>query len=92
MILYNLPSGKAVWISVDRLLNLTHADIQDYEASSIGQTSNDPFINLPTSSSEFKQFIDDQDDEDSDYSSTDLLSDGDDISYEDIDINNIPDN
>ena len=92
MILFELPSGKSIYISIERLLNLTDADIQDYEASNIGYQNNDPFVKLPTSHKEFKQFLIDEDKENTDDSSTDLLSDGDDNPYLDIDINNIPDN
>jgi len=82
MILYQLESGKAVWISTDTLLNLTHQGIQDLEASSSGSHCNNPFIKLPTSSSEFKkQFTEDDDDEEDE--SPDMQSDGDDISYGD---------
>lgn len=90
MVLYELPSGKSVFISIERLLNLTHEDIQDLEASNTGFTSNNPFQRLPNSSVDFKRFID-EDDEDDDDASPDILSDGDDDPYGDIDINNIPD-
>ena len=90
MILYNLPSGKAVWISLDTLLNLTDANIQDLEASNTGFSSNDPFLKLPRSSQEFKQTIEDDDIEFDDVS-PDIQSDGDDDPFRDIDINNITD-
>ena len=90
MVVYQLPSGKSVYISIDTLLNLTHQSIQDLEASNIGFTSNDPFQSLPKSSSDFKKFIEDNDFDDEDVS-PDILSDGDDDPYLDIDINNIPD-
>ena len=90
MVLYQLPSGKSVFISIERLLNLTHQDIQDYEASNIGQVHNNPFQSLPKSSKEFKQFIEDSDDEEDDFT-PDILSDGDDDPYMGIDVDSIPD-
>lgn len=90
MVLYELPSGKSVYISIDTLLNLTHQSIQDLEASNVGFTSNDPFLRLPKSSKDFRQLIEDEDLDDDDVS-PDILSDGDDDPYLDIDINNIPD-
>ena len=90
MVLYNLPSGKAIWISIDTLLNLTHANIQDLEASNVGFASNDPFINLPKSSEEFKKSLQDDDIEFDDVS-PDIQSDGDDDPFVDIDINSITD-
>jgi hypothetical protein len=90
MILFELPSGKSIYISVERFLTLSKQDIQDLVASNIGYSSNDPFIKLPTTSSEFHTLSSD-DEEEIDDSYPDLLSDGDDDPYKDIDINNITD-
>lgn len=87
MVLYQLPSGKSVFISIERLLNLTHQDVQDLEASNNGFNSNDPFQRLPKSTKDFNEYLED----DNDDKSPDILSDGDDDPYLDIDINNIPD-
>ena len=92
MVLYELPSGKSIFISIERLLSLTKQDIQDLEASHSGFTSNDPFQKLPKSSKEFQRYLDEDNDEEDDYDVTpDILSDGDDDPYTDIDIYNIPD-
>lgn len=91
MVLYQLPSGKSVYISIETLLNLTHQDVQNLEASNIGQVSNDPFQKLPYSTKEFRAFQKDKDEDVDNDETPDILSDGDDDPFKDIDLNNIPD-
>jgi len=81
-------------ISVDRLLNLTHQDIQDLEASNIGSHCNNPFVKLPTSSKEFDRELKDEYDEEEygdDDLTPDMLSDGDDEPFIEVDYDNLLD-
>jgi hypothetical protein len=90
MILYNLPSGRVVYITVKRLENLTHADIQDLEASGTGTYCNDPFIKLPTSQEEFEnQLKEEEFDSEFEDLTPDMLSDGDDEPFIEIDLDNL---
>ena len=85
MIVYQLPSGKIVYLSVEQFLRLTDDDIKQYEDSNIGSSGNNPFRKLPSS---FKDsFYDDEDDdiEDTSIDFTDLDDDDPDESF---DINN----
>lgn len=86
MIVYELPNGKCVYITVEQLLNLNHADIQNMIADGAGYSSNNPFRKLSSSKDEYNDTDDEKDND-----SPDMLSDGDDDPFLDIDINQIPD-
>jgi len=89
-ILYQLPNGKCVYLSVEQLLHLNDADIQYMVGNDMGYESNNPHRKLkyaddestPENQLEYKQNLD---------NSPDMLSDGDDDPYDPTDINNIPD-
>lgn len=55
MILYQLPSGKTISVSIDALLNLDKHTVHELSHSNVGKTITDPFDN------------DDVDDDDVDY-------------------------
>ena len=90
MVFYQLPSGRSVFISTEKLISLTHQDIQDLEASNCGSYCNNPFLKLPSSSEEFKNEIDNEDDEYEDLT-PDMLSDGDDEPFIEVDYDNLLD-
>lgn len=76
MIVYQLPSGKIIYLSVEQFLRLTDDEIKQYEDSNIGSSGNNPFRKLPSS---FKDVSDDEDDDDIEDTSidfTDLDDDG----------------
>ena len=76
--IYQLPNGKVIHISIEEYLNLTHEDIQYLMAGDYGDHIVNPFkysvIEKPKSK-EFKDFDDDDFD-------ADTFSD--DISFEDL--------
>jgi len=86
MIAYQLPNGKTIYLTVDQLLRLDDNDIQYMIEMNMGTTSN-PFKTMDPSlcdhDVEIPEEINDL---------LDMLNDGDDDPYLDIDINNIPDN
>lgn len=88
MICYQLPNGKCVYISVDQLLTMSDADIQDYIAGDHGYSSNNPFKKLPYDKKD--KFDEENEDFKEDDNTPDMLSDGDDVGYtfniDDIDI------
>ena len=86
MICYQLPNGKSIYLSVDQILRLEDSDIQYMIEMNMGYETSNPFrkMNSP------KDHLDeDEDDEVKD--APDMLTDGDDDPYIDIDIENIPD-
>lgn len=80
MICYQLPNGKCVYISVDQLLTMSDADIQDYIAGDHGYSSNNPFKKLPYDKKD--SFEDEENLEDEEDYTPDMLSDGDDVDYD----------
>ena len=86
MIVYQLPSGKIVYLSVEQFLRLTDDDIKQYEDSNIGSSGNNPFRKLPSS---FKDSLYDDEDDDIEDTSIDFTNfDDDDGLDEPFDINN----
>ena len=85
MIVYELGNGKCVYLTTEQFLNLSHSDIQGLIADGEGYSSNNPFRKM-------KSPKDDDLEEEEEYNdSLDMLSDGDDDPYYDVDINQIPD-
>lgn len=89
-IIYELPNGKCVHISVEQLLALDDKDIQYMIATNAGYHSSNPNRKLKYADGDstpqdevFNDFADPED-------SPDMLSDGDDIDY-DVDVDNISD-
>ena len=89
-ILYQLPNGKCVYLTVEQLLALDNTDVQYMVANNMGYDSNNPNRKL--------KYADDESTPDNEPSyipnfenSPDMLSDGDDDPYDPLDINNIPD-
>ena len=87
MIFFQLPNGKGVYLTVEQLLNLSENDVQGLVADDAGTTSNNPFRKLSTPTEDYdndalQSFRED---------CPDMLSDGDDNPFGDIDINQIPD-
>ena len=80
MICYQLPNGKCVYISVDQLLTMSDADIQYYIAGDHGYSSNNPFKKLPYDKKD--SFEDEENLEDEEDYTPDMLSDGDDVDYD----------
>ena len=87
MIVYELGNGKCVYLTVEQFINLTHSDIQGLIADGAGHSSNNPFRKMKTPKD--NEFEEDEDDYEND--SPDMLSDGDDDPYYEVDINQIPD-
>lgn len=85
MIVYQLPSGKIVYLSVEQFLRLTDDDIKQYEDSNIGSSGNNPFRKLPSS---FKDSLYDDEDDDIEDTSIDFTDLDDDDPDESFDINN----
>lgn len=79
MICYQLPNGKCVYISVEQLLTMSDADIQDYVAGDHGYSSNNPFKKLPYDKKD--SFEEEENFDEEDYT-PDMLSDGDDVDYD----------
>lgn len=86
MIVYELGNGKCVYLTVDQFINLTHSDIQCMIADGAGYSSNNPFRKMSSSKDDIIQ-----EEPDDIRDSPDMLSDGDDDPFKDIDINQIPD-
>lgn len=71
MIVYQLPSGKIVYLTVEQFLRLTDDEIKQYEDSNLGSSGNNPFRKLPSS---FKDIIEEeekQEDRSIDFTSSD---------------------
>ena len=89
-IIYELPNGKCVHISVEQLLALDDADLQYMIATNAGYHSSNPHRKLKypdgDSTPEEQAFNDFTESE----NSPDMLSDGDDIDY-DVDLDNFSD-
>lgn len=81
MIYYQLPNGKAVFLTVNQLLNLSDEDIQEIIANDFGQENNNPFVRITDNSIEEEYY---------ELDLPEMLSDGDD-QIGNIDINQIPD-
>lgn len=79
MICYQLPNGKCVYISVEQLLTMSDADIQDYVAGDHGYSSNNPFKKLPYDK---KDSFEEEENFDKEDYTPDMLSDGDDVDYD----------
>lgn len=90
-IIYQLPNGKCVHISIEQLLELDDEDIQFMIANDMGYHGNNPNRKLKypdkdsTPQEEYDEYYLDPD------FSPDMLSDGDDVDFDDIDLDNIPD-
>lgn len=82
MIVYQLPSGKIIYLTVEQFLRLTDDEIKQYEDSNIGSSGNNPFRKLPSS---FKDTLDEEDDQEDD--SIDFTSSDDDDFEEPFDMN-----
>ena len=80
-ILYQLANGRTVYLTAKQLLSMSDSDFQELEGSNLGTSINNPFIPLPKQGEETEEFID--------HNSPDMLSDGDDIDYGEIDLDNI---
>ncbi len=85
MIVYQLPSGKIVYLTVEQFLRLTDDDIKQYEDSYLGSSGHNPFKKLPYERTD--KFIDEDDDIDEDQY-FDYTSDDDDF-IEPFDINRL---
>ncbi len=46
-IVYQLPSGRVVYLSIDQFLNMSEHDIKYMDSNSFGTNSNNPFRKLP---------------------------------------------
>ena len=86
MIVYELGNGKCVYLTTEQFLNLSHSDIQSLIADGEGYSSNNPFRKMKSPNDD-----DLEEEEEEDNDSLDMLSDGDDDPYYDVDINQIPD-
>lgn len=88
-IIYQLPNGKCIHLSIEQLITMDDEDLQYLIANDMGYYSNNPNRKLPypdkdsTPEEEYNELLD------PDYT-PDLLSDGDDVDY-DVDLDNIPD-
>ena len=85
MIVYQLPSGKIIYLTVEQFLRLTDDEIKQYEDSNIGSSGNNPFRKLPSS---FKDSLYDDEDDDIEDTSIDFTDLDDDGPDEPFDINN----
>lgn len=47
MIVYSLPSGKVVYLTVEQFLRLTEDDIKFMDSNNFGSNANNPFRKLP---------------------------------------------
>ena len=84
MIVYQLPSGKIIYLTVEQFLRLTDDEIKQYEDSNIGSSGNNPFRKLPSS---FKDSLYDDEDDDIEDTSIDFTDLDDDGPDEPFDIN-----
>lgn len=82
MIVYQLPSGKIIYLTVEQFLRLTDDEIKQYEDSNIGSSGNNPFRKLPSS---FKDTLDEENDQEDD--SIDFTSSDDNDFEEPFDMN-----
>lgn len=73
MIVYQLPSGKIVYLTVEQFLRLTDDDVKYLDDSHIGSSGNNPFRKLPYSSKD--KFVEDLKEEDDSIDYTDLDND-----------------
>ena len=85
MIVYQLPSGKIIYLTVEQFLRLTDDEIKQYEDSNIGSSGNNPFRKLPSS---FKDSLYNDEDNDIEDTSIDFTNFDDDAPDEPFDINN----
>lgn len=76
MIVYQLPSGKIIYLTVEQFLRLTDDEIKQYEDSNIGSSGNNPFRKLPSSFKDSLYNNEDDDIEDTSIDFTDLDDDG----------------
>ena len=60
LIIYNLPCGRIVYLTVEQLLNLTDEDIRYMDSNNIGSHCSNPFIKLPYDEKE--KFIPEEED------------------------------
>lgn len=93
--IYQLPSGKCIYLSFDEYLNLTKEDIQYLISTGIGSTPSNPFygsvIRKPRIVKDDEENYDDED-EDSLDESLDYQSDSDEIEIDrSVNLNDIPD-
>lgn len=75
MIVYQLPSGKIVYLSVEQFLRLSDNDVKQLEDSNIGSSGNNPFRKLPGDSSKDKFVEDLKEEHDDSIDFTDLDND-----------------
>jgi hypothetical protein len=85
MILYQLPNGKTVFLTVEEYLSLSHEDIQYLMSVNAGGQINSPFF---CSSINKKEKLEEEDEYDSSDDNIFLSTDSDDIGK--IDLNNLP--
>lgn len=83
--LYQLPNGRVIYLSIEEFLSLTDADIQYLVSLDQGEKPTDPFFGSVTRGKQKYNFDDDPDE-------LDYTVDNDDPdTYGPVDINNIPD-
>jgi len=88
--LYQLPNGRVVYLSIEEYLDLTPEDIQYLVSLNQGETPTDPFFGSITRGKRIRTTdFEEPDDEDD---SLDYSPDTEDLdTYGPVDINNIPD-
>ncbi len=87
--LYQLPNGKTIYLTVEQFLDLTEQDIQDLVASGHGETPINPFFGSVIRKGPIEVSFED---EESDDIGLDFDVEGDDPdTHGPIDLNNIPD-
>jgi hypothetical protein len=84
--LYQLPNGKTIWLSIEQFLSLTDDDIRQLIAANAGAVITSPFLGSSLDTTEIESEEEEELDE-----SVELLSDEDDINISRKDIFNIPD-
>lgn len=92
--LYQLPNGKTIYLTVEQFLELTADDIQDLVASGYGETPINPFFGSVIKKRHIKDFREEfEDDEDeADHIGLDYeVEDGDLDTRGPINLNEIPD-
>jgi hypothetical protein len=84
--LYQLPNGKTIWLSIEQFLQLTDDDIRQLIAANAGAVITSPFLGSTLDTADLEK---DEEEQELD-ESVELLSDEDDISISRKDILNIP--
>jgi hypothetical protein len=46
MIVYSLPNGKVIYLTIDQFLNLSEDDVSLLSEKNYGRSCNSPFINI----------------------------------------------